>query len=292
MDTLLQRYLDYVKVEKGLAANSVAAYGTDLSCFVAFLHKKGIGQAAQVTPALILDHLVTLSKKCKSRSLARHLVTLRGFFRYLIQEKELKKNPTETIDLPKIGRKLPNLLSLAEIDQILDVPHGESLEEVRNRAMLELLYATGLRVSELVSLLLNQVDLTAGYLRAFGKGSKERIVPIGRSAIEEMKKYLEVRNQFLKGKINEAFFVTRRGGRMTRQAFWEILKQRSHRAGIKRRVSPHVFRHSFATHLLERGADLRSVQAFLGHADIATTQIYTHLNLRHLKEISAKHPRA
>lgn len=292
MDALIQRYLDYVKVEKGLAANSVAAYGTDLGHFVVFLHKKGISKAAQVTPTLILDHLVTLSKKCKSRSMARHLVTLRGFFRYLIQEKELKKNPTETIDLPKIGRKLPGLLSLTEIDQILAVPHGESLEEVRNRAMLELLYATGLRVSELVSLSLNQVDLTAGYLRAFGKGSKERIVPIGRSAIEEMKKYLEVRNQFLKGKINEAFFVTRRGGRMTRQAFWEILKQRSRLAGIKRHVSPHVFRHSFATHLLERGADLRSVQAFLGHADIATTQIYTHLNLKHLKEISTKHPRA
>lgn len=292
MDGLLQRYLDYIRAEKGLAQNSVAAYAADLTHFLSFLEKNKISQADKITISIILDYLVRLSKGRKSRSVARHLVTIRGFFRYLVGEKEIKKDPTATIDLPKIGRKLPGLLSLAEIDQILAVPHGESLEEVRNRAMIELLYATGLRVSELVSLSLNQVDLMAGYLRAFGKGSKERIVPIGRSAIEEMKKYLEVRSQFLKGKINEAFFVTRRGGRMTRQAFWEILKNRAVRAGIRRRVSPHVFRHSFATHLLERGADLRSVQAFLGHADIATTQIYTHLNLKHLKEISAKHPRA
>lgn len=293
MDQLLQRFLDYSRVEKGLSHNSIAAYATDLGIFLKFLEKKRVTQASQVTPTLIMEHMVALSKGGrKARSVARHMISVRGFFRYLVSEQVIPKNPTANMDLPKIGRKLPELLSLAEIEQILAVPVTENPEGVRNRAMLELLYATGLRVSELVTLGLNDVDLTAGYLRVLGKGSKERIVPVGRSAIERMKQYLEVRGTLLKKKIHAAFFVTRRGGSMTRQAFWEILKACTLRAGIKRHVSPHIFRHSFATHLLERGADLRAVQAFLGHADITTTEIYTHLNLRHLKEIASKHPRA
>ena len=204
----------------------------------------------------------------------------------------MEKNPALEIELPKGSRKLPDLLSVQEIDRMLALPVDRTPESRRNRAMLHLLYATGLRVSELVSLASHDLNLVGGYLRTMGKGSKERVVPVGRFALESLKDYLEFREQLAKGKVSVQLFLTRRGRGMTRQMYWEILRHSAMSAGITRRVSPHMLRHSFATHLLERGADLRSVQMMLGHADISTTQIYTHLNLRRLKEIAAKHPRA
>ncbi len=292
MDETIDRYLSYLRVEKGLATHSLSAYGSDLADFSRYLERHHQTSVKKVTSSLILDYLLSL-KRLKGRSLARHLITLRGFFRYLVSEEVIPKNPATELDLPKGGRKLPDFLSLEEVDRILKIPAGDSPEEFRNRAMLDLLYATGLRVSELVSLTLNEVDREAGFLRTMGKGSKERVVPVGRSALASLQTYLDgPRNQLTKGKALDPLFPTRRGRKMTRQMFWQILRNYARRAGIRRRVTPHMFRHSFATHLLERGADLRSVQAMLGHADISTTQIYTHLNLRHLKEIASRHPRA
>lgn len=293
MDRDLHRYLDYLRVEKGLATETLNAYRTDLDQFIRFLKRRDITSWKDTITASVLDYLLTLSKKGnKARTVMRHLISIRGLFRFLVRQGVVGKNPSLELDLPKAGRKLPNFLSLSEVEQILNVSK-ESPEGVRNRAMIELLYATGLRVSELVSLTVNDLDMIQGYLRTYGKGSKERVVPIGRSALKWLKTYLDrPREELAKGRSVEALFLTRRGRRMTRQMFWEILCRQARSAGITRRVSPHMFRHSFATHLLERGADLRSVQAMLGHADISTTQIYTHLNLKRLEEIAVKHPRA
>jgi len=295
MDDLVQRYLDFLKVEKGLAKNTLAAYGADLSLFLNFLAKKKIASLKDIEPPDILNHLMGLSDQAlKSRSIARHLIALRGLFKFLVREGELSKNPTALVELPKAGRKLPRFLSVDEVDRILSIAQTDrSPEGIRNRAMLEILYATGLRVSELVSLTVDSLNLQKGFLRAFGKGSKERIVPIGKSASTALQDYLDqVREILRKGRSSQTLFLTRRGRGMTRQMFWTMIKGMAVKAGIKEKVSPHVLRHSFATHLIERGADLRSVQAMLGHSDIATTQIYTHLNLKHLKSITARHPRA
>ncbi len=294
MDEHLQRYLDHLKVERGLSPNTLAAYGTDLGHFYQFLSKKKIASLEKVLSPQILDYLMALSDaSMKARSLSRHLITLRGFFRFLLKEEMISKDPTAMMDIPKGGRKLPNFLTLEEVDKILGLVAEETLEGIRNRAMLEVLYATGLRVSELVSLLVDDLNLQKGFLKTYGKGSKERIVPIGQSASKFLQDYLvSSRESLRKGRTTQALFLTRRGKGMTRQMFWNIIKSSAHKAGIKKAVSPHTLRHSFATHLIQRGADLRSVQTMLGHSDISTTQIYTHLNLRHLKSITAKHPRA
>ena len=294
MEELIQRYLDSLKVEKGLSPNTLAAYGTDLSFFQTFLVSKKIQAWSEVKPSDILEHLTILSKKSlKARSVARHLVALRGFFKFLSGENLISKNPTDLLEMPKMGRKLPRHLSLAEVDQLLTPSTKETPESLRNFAMLQLLYATGLRVSELVSLNVDSLNLQKGFLRTMGKGSKERIVPMGRDALKAVQIFLEQGREVLrKGRPTQALFVTRRGQNMTRQMFWKILKAQAIKAGIHQDVSPHMIRHSFATHLVERGADLRSVQSLLGHSDISTTQIYTHLNLSHLKSVVAKHPRA
>ncbi len=293
LDETVDQYLTFLKVEKGLSANTLSAYGRDLARFLQYVVERKLTTAKKITPPLILDYLLQLSRNgLKARSVSRHLISLRGLFRYWTGRGNLN-NPALELDLPKSGRKLPDFLSLEEVDRILNLPVGHSPEEVRNHTMLQLLYATGLRVSELVSLEANDINLQGGYLRTLGKGSKERVVPIGQVALKSLTHYLQsARDPLAKGQVFPFLFLTRRGGRMTRQMFWEILRRRAQQAGITRRVSPHMLRHSFATHLLERGADLRSVQAMLGHADIATTQIYTHINLKHLKEIAAKHPRA
>lgn len=295
MDEPVQRYLDFLKVEKGLSRNTLAAYGTDLALFLCFLHERKLSSLKRVDPPLILEYLIRLSdRSLKARSLARHLITLRGFFRFLVREGELPKNPAVLLELPKGGRRLPRFLSPAEVDRILQSSEGKGREGIRNRAMLELLYATGLRVSELVSLSLEDLNLQKGFLRAYGKGAKERVVPIGRSASKAIQDYLGgTREKFRKGRSStQALFLTRRGRSMSRQMFWKILREIAVKAGIRDKVTPHMLRHSFATHLIEGGADLRSVQMMLGHADISTTQIYTHLDLRHLKSVASKHPRA
>ena len=293
MDSLVQRYLDFIKVEKGLSRNTLAAYSTDLSYFIQFLLSQKINSLKKVKPSHILDHLMVLSDhSLKARSLSRHLITLRGLFKFLKKEGEIETNPAALLELPKAGQKLPRFLSLDEVDRVLSPQGKESPEEARNDAMLQLLYATGLRVSELVSLSVDDLSLQKGFLKAKGKGSKERIVPIGRSALKSIREYLDGPREVLRKKqATQAFFLTRRGKGMTRQMFWELLRKRALRAGIKQKVSPHMLRHSFATHMIERGADLRSIQAMLGHADIGTTQIYTHLNLKHLKSVAGRHPR-
>lgn len=294
MDAHLQCYLDTLKVEKGLSNNTLQAYGADLSLLVAFLRKRGIGTPGEVSTPHLLDHLMELSDRAlKARSLARHLIAIRGFFKFLLRTGVLAENPAALIDLPKAGRKLPKFLTLEDVDRLLQKPAGDAPEGERNQAMIELLYATGLRVSELTALTMDDLNLSKGFLRTMGKGSKERIVPIGKLAIQCLENYVKnFRGLLLKNRASSALFPTRRGRRLTRQMFWKILRQRARQAGIRGEVSPHMLRHSFATHLIERGADLRSVQTMLGHANIVTTEIYTHLNLRHLKSIAAKHPRA
>jgi len=294
MDSLLQSYLDYLKVEKGLSKNTLMAYGTDLSLFVHHLGKKKIDRPQDISPQIILEHIMKLSDHAlKARSLSRHLIAIRGFFKYLLSEEKIEKNPTLLLEIPKGGRKLPRFLSLDEVDKILEASSQSSPEKIRNRTMLEVLYATGLRVSELVNLVVDDLNLQKGFLKTLGKGSKERIVPLGKSAIFHLQNYLSTaRETFRKRKGSQTLFLTRRGKGMTRQMFWNIIKSQALKAGIKQDVSPHMLRHSFATHLIERGADLRSVQTMLGHANITTTEIYTHLNLKHLKGIISKHPRA
>jgi integrase/recombinase XerD len=300
VDEPLQRYLDFLKVEKGLSKNTLAAYGTDLHAFHEFAKGRKKASWAEVTSQDILEHVMKLSdESLKARSLARHLIAIRGLYKFLLKEGEVKKNPTSLVELPKAGRKLPNFLTLDEVDKILSVVHGRSQnkkggpEGLRNEAMIELLYATGLRVSELVNLTVDDLHMERGFLKTMGKGRKERIVPMGKSAIQILQLYLATARETLrKGRSTQALFVTRLRKSMSRQMFWKLLKDLARQAGIRKEISPHVLRHSFATHLVQRGADLRSVQAMLGHADISTTQIYTHLNLSHLKGVAAKHPRA
>ncbi|QQR80441.1 MAG: site-specific tyrosine recombinase XerD [Deltaproteobacteria bacterium] len=297
MDVFVQSFLDHLKVEKGLSKNTLASYGTDLNAFLKYLEWKGMQAPSQITSAHILEHIVSLSKEgLKPRSMARHLITIRRFFKFLNQEKILDQDPTALIDIPKIGRKLPNFLTLNEVDKILEAAVTQTkvvtLENQRNHAMIELLYATGLRVSELVNLKVDDLNLQKGFLKAYGKGSKERIVPMGKVANAALSQYIsEARESLRKKHSTQYLFLTRRGTSMTRQMFWTIIKTLALKAGIRRAISPHVLRHSFATHLVERGADLRSVQVMLGHSNIATTEIYTHLNLKHLKGIISKHPR-
>ncbi len=295
LDQAIQQFLDHLRVERELARATVAAYGQDLAAFAAFARARGVGEARAVQPVHVLEHLVKLTAdKLSARSQARHLVALRQFFRFLKAEGLCETNPTEDIDLPRFGRKLPNFLTVDEVDQLLAAPDRRHERGLRDAAMLETLYATGLRVSELIRVRLRDVNFDAGYLVAFGKGRKERLVPIGEVAIAGLRTYIETaRAKFTRGRAIDTLFLTQRGRAMTRQGFWKLIARYATVAGIRKRMSPHKLRHSFATHLVERGADLRSVQAMLGHVDIGTTEMYTHLSRRHLRTVYDKfHPRA
>ena len=299
LDDLRDLYLNYIKVEKGLSRNTIEAYARDLRSFVGFLESKGCGDIGEVSPATILDYLVALSEKGLSpSSQARNLVAVRGFFKFLQIERILDRNPTVVIQLPRCGRKLPTVLTLDEVEALLAQPLRSAQpphpRHYRDSAMLEVLYATGLRVSELCGLQVVTVNLEVGYVSTVGKGDKERVVPMGESAVEAVSTYLAgPRAELLSGRSSPFLFITARGTALTRQGFWKALGRYALAAGIRGRVSPHMLRHSFATHLLERGADLRSVQSMLGHADISTTQIYTHVNRARLKEVYDKyHPRS
>lgn len=290
-DILLDNFLNYITVEKGLSRNTLEAYNRDLIRYIDFLEGKGLS-TIKATPSQIVSFLSLLKERGLSvRSYTRCLVAIRGFYRFLMKERYISSNPTSYIDLPRFLRRLPQVLSLEDVERLLDAPDTQRPLGLRDRAMLEVLYATGLRVSELVSLRLRDLNLQVGYITAFGKGSRERLIPIGDSAIHWVKRYLEAsRGRLLKGSHSVYIFVTARGDRMTRQGFWEVIKRYAIRAGIdKGKVKPHILRHSFATHLLERGADLRSVQTMLGHADISTTQIYTHIRREWLKAIHERH---
>ena len=294
MDELVDRYLNYLLVEKGLASKTIEAYSLDLTGFLDFLKEMGVNEISDVDTAVLLKHLISMRDHgLGPRSRARHLVTLRGFFRFLVKEKLLKQDPVRLIDMPKSGLRLPDVLSFKDVEKLLQAPNGDKPNEARDSAMLELLYAAGLRVSELVGLRILDVNLEAGYVRVFGKGSKERVVPIGEYAKEKIKTYIEnFRPHLLKQYSSPFLFIGRAGKPITRQGFWKQLRHYAVRVGITKKVTPHSLRHSFASHLLEGGADLRAVQVMLGHVDISTTQIYTHVARERLKSIHKKfHPR-
>ena len=295
-DSAFDLYIGYLRAERGLAANTVNAYGEDLARYFEFLKRRRIKALQAVRQSHVAEHLEQLAQAGLSpRSRARHLAALRGFHRFLVDDGLLTEDATAELETPKRGRSLPEFLTHQEVERLVSAPQPTTPEGIRDRAMLELLYATGLRVTELVSLSVNDLQLTAGHLLARGKGSKERLVPVGAQAIEAVREYLETgRPELLKGKGARALFVTRRRTAFTRQGFWKLLKRYGRAAGIPdARLSPHKLRHSFATHLVEGGADLRAVQAMLGHSDLATTQIYTHVDRTRLRTVYDKHhPRA
>lgn len=294
LENAVTEFLNYVQVEKGLSANSLAAYRRDLAKFVAFCEAQR-RPLAGVTRDDVVGFLGSLyKKKLDSRSVARHLVALRGFFRFAVAEGWLPAAPTENLESPKGWKKLPSHLSLEEVDRLLAQPDVSTPLGLRNKAMLDLLYSTGLRVSELVGLRVSDLQMDMGCLRCVGKGDKERLVPVGKQALAIVRQYLrEVRPGLQRRGPTPYLFLNRLGTKMSRVAFWMIIARYGRQAGLRRGLSPHKLRHSFATHLLERGADLRSVQLMLGHADISTTQIYTHVVQERLKHIyKAHHPRA
>ena len=294
IDDLVDLFLNYLLVEKGLSLNTLEAYGSDIARYLSFLGEKGIKHIVDADTPVILKHLIRMRDEgLGARSRARHLVTLRGFYKFLVQEKILQRDPAELIDLPKSGLNLPHALTIEEVKLLLNTPDFNKPTGIRDTAMLELLYAAGLRVSELINLKPQDVNLEAGFVRVFGKGSKERIVPIGFFAKEKIENYLgDSRARLLKSIVSPYLFVARAGKPMTRQGFWKLLKRYAQQAGFIKKITPHSLRHSFASHLLEGGADLRAVQVMLGHVDISTTQIYTHVAREHLKKAHAKfHPR-
>lgn len=294
IDILVDQYLNYLVVEKGLSKKTLESYGSDIAMYIDFLGKKGIGDISEADTSIILMHIIALRDEgLNPRSRARHLVTLRGFYKFLVREKFITSDPTRVIDLPKSGFYLPYVLTQDEVKSLLSVPDVSKPAGLRDSAMIELLYAAGLRVSELVGLKLFDVNMDACFVRVFGKGSKERIVPIGTYAKERVNEYINTARPLLLKKNMSNFLFAGRGGKpLTRQGFWKIIKRYSILAKITKKITPHTLRHSFATHLLEGGADLRSVQLMLGHVDISTTQIYTHVVRDHLKKIHSKyHPR-
>jgi integrase/recombinase XerD len=291
--TYLPIYLDYLAVEKGLAKNSLSAYGTDLRRFGKWLDAQSI-ETESVKRQNIVKYIQSLrSGGISARSVARALAATRGFFRFLVAERHLKHDPTENLDNPKLWSTLPKSLHPSEVDDLLAAPDRATPDGLRDAAMLELLYATGLRVSELIRVKVEDLVLDAGFLRTFGKGSKERIVPFGDSAGKAITTYIESARPHFNRRNDVHLFLTNRGRPMTRQTFWMKIVKYARQAGIRAHISPHVLRHAFATHLLENGADLRSVQLMLGHSDISTTQIYTHVSRARLQKMYDQyHPRA
>ena len=291
--TFLPVYLDYLMVEKGLAPNSLAAYRRDLRHFGHFLAGEGL-ELSETGRVHLVRYLHALrSAGISSRSVARALAAIRGLFRFLTSEKHLEQDPTENLENPKLWSTLPGTLHPAEIEALLKAPDPSTSIGLRDRAMLELLYATGLRVSELIHVKVEDLVMDAGFLRTVGKGSKERIVPFGEAAGKAMVDYMEHGRASFQKHADSHLFLTNRGRPMSRQLFWMNIVRYARAAGIESHISPHVLRHSFATHLLENGADLRSVQMMLGHADISTTQIYTHISRARLQKLyDTYHPRA
>lgn len=291
-EALKDQFLEYLWLERGASENTQAAYGSDLKQFGLWLAKqdKTLISAESSDLAGYFEFLREVKGR-SSRSRARATSTLRRFYRYLLREKLIEVDPSALLELPKTGRKLPDSLSESEVDDLINAPDLLQLEGLRDRAMLELLYATGLRVSELVALAMDQINLNMGVVRVTGKGGKERLVPMGEDAVEWLERYLaEARAGLLRGHGNvDEVFVTRRGGGMTRQAFWYLIKKYALRVGIEKHLSPHTLRHAFATHLVNHGADLRVVQMLLGHSDISTTQIYTHVAQARLQALHEQH---
>jgi len=291
---LIDEYLNFLVVEKGASHNTLEAYSRDLNRYSGLIQERGIKEIHEINPDDIIYYLAELKRRgLSANSMNRSLAALRGFYKFLLREKKIEQNPVAEIELAKVWMRLPDTLSHEEMDLLLSQPGIRIDSAIRDTAMLELMYATGLRVSELISLTTNSINWQVGYLVVQGKGSKERIVPVGQVAYEKVKGYFnEVRPKYLRGTHTNVLFLTKTGQGMTRQGFWKLVRKYALKAGLQKKVHPHTFRHSFASHLLEGGADLRSVQMMLGHADISTTQIYTHVTREHLKDIHKKyHPR-
>lgn len=295
MESLIQEFIDYLGHEKGLATNTLESYSRDLKQYCGFLSEDTSQSLETASQATIVAYLMHLRKQGKATAtIARRLAALKAFYQFLLRENYVTKDPTDELSSPKLERKLPKVLTVEEVEKLLAQPNTLSLTGKRDKAMLEVLYATGIRVSELVNLNIGDVDLTEGFVRCIGKGSKERVVPMGEMAIAALRVYLdEARPKIVSSSTEKALFVNHHGKRLTRQGFWKIVKKYAAQAQIRKEITPHTFRHSFATHLLENGADIRAVQEMLGHADISTTQIYTHITKDRLKDVYAKsHPRA
>ena len=292
MDNIADQFINYLRVERGLADNTIQGYSNDLGCFFQFLESRSLSPL-EVSLEQIMEHLSMIGRDLSARSVARNISSIKTFFRFLVAEDKIKNSPARLLETPRLSRRLPGILNQQEVEQLISQPDLSNPLGKRDRAMLEILYATGLRVSELVSLKVLNINLEAGYVRTLGKGSKERIVPMGDKAIGAVKEYLsDVRPQLARRTNSVYLFLNSRGSPLTRQGFWKIIKKHGMEAGIKKKITPHRIRHSFASHLLEAGADLRSVQIMLGHADISTTQIYTHVTRERLKELHEKyHPR-
>ena len=292
---IIEQFIDVVWMERGLSENTLSAYRTDLKNFVTWLvqgsEEKVANHLIKADREVIVSYLSELEKReISPRSRARLLSSLRLFYAYLLREKKIEADPVALIDAPKLGRSLPKTLTEEDVESLLMAPDISRSLGLRDRVLFEVLYATGLRVSELVGLQLTQINLQQGVLRVTGKGNKERLVPLGEEAINWLEKYLlHTRADLLKGQVTDALFVTSRGGAMTRQAFWYLIKRYAFQAEIATEISPHTLRHAFATHLLNHGADLRVVQMLLGHSDLSTTQIYTHVANERLKSMHSQH---
>ena len=296
MNDHLQDFLHFLLVEKGLADNTIVSYERDLKSYLLYIEKvEGIASINAVKRNEILQFLKHCHEKGKSsKTIARHIASIRSFHQFLLRDKVTDHDPTVHIDTPQPEVKLPKVLSIEEVQALLEAPKSDTPIGIRDKAMLELLYATGIRVTELTSLKLSDAHITMGFIRCIGKGNKERIIPIGKLAQDAIEIYLnESRPTFLKKQQSDALFLNYQGKALSRQGFWKILKALAKEAGIQKDLTPHTLRHSFATHLLENGADLRAVQEMLGHADISTTQIYTHVTKGRLKDVYSQfHPRA
>ena len=291
-------FLNYIRVERGLSANTLDAYGNDLFKFKEFLKQRKLG-LVKVQRDDVVDFLSSLYRRgLDSRSVARHLVTVRSFFKFLVVDGIVNNDPTMNLESPKIRQTLPSFLSVREVEKLLALPDVNTPLGLRDRALLDVLYSCGLRVTELISLRSDNIDFELGCIRCIGKGDKERLVPIGRKALESVVKYIRDARPFLlrsrrRAKLSNAIFLNRQGGQLGRVGVWKILAAYGRALGLRKKLTPHKLRHSFATHMLEGGADLRSVQMMLGHADISTTQIYTHVMEDRLKTVyKAHHPRA
>ncbi|MCX5686307.1 MAG: site-specific tyrosine recombinase XerD [Candidatus Omnitrophica bacterium] len=294
MKTLLEEFLNYLSVERGLSKNTIASYGADLAHFIRRLESLGVKDIDKVKRQDITNHLLYLKDKgISGNSISRALVAIKMFYKFLIQERLAKDDVAGILESPKLIRHLPAVLNIGEVDKLIAAPDIRDWMGIRDKAALELMYASGMRVSEMVELTKEGMNLDVGFIKCKGKGDKERIVPIGRSAKEAVARYLEkVRPKLLKNRQDPHLFLSRLGKKISRQSFWKMIKRCAARARIKKEITPHTLRHSFATHLLENGADLRVVQEMLGHADISTTQLYTHIDKSRLKSIHKKfHPR-
>lgn len=294
MHELVDAFLNYLSVERGLSRNTIISYREDIDTYMDFLKASHIEALSSTTKNNITNFMLSQKDRgLAANSVARRLAAIKAFYKFLVRERILKTDPSSLIESPKLWKKIPETLSANEVDALLSQPNIRERQGIRDKAILETLYATGMRVSEAANLKVDNVNLEVGFLRCFGKGNKERIIPLGKKAINSIKRYLQdSRLRLLKNKESDFLFLSRFGKNISRQSLWKIIKRYAKEARIKKPIKPHILRHSFATHLLERGADLRSVQEMLGHADISTTQIYTHISKERMKAIHKMfHPR-